>query len=262
MDAAKLLGRKMTFDEHAGRYRFESQFDYLTRLCENRRERIEALNRGEKQNLARNIRKYNGEFHIFNMRHSTERDQVSDCLKDLLAYRIVLDENEEKHGTRNLTDRSGSSKDRSHVLAEIEQAKSKLTATYQRKQRALKLLQNRRPMKVVDRRLPTPEAMRCWRDQRHMDQIASNNKSKTYGFTDAHNTDDVIDPTNNEQKITKIPELQLPRIKAKLQNALDGAASDPGHGTASDPCHGAEEQHVELPSIFITQKNAIRSHEV
>ena len=233
----KRQGRRLIYDDSTNIFRFESHEDYLTRLCESRHDRIEAINRAENKKLDRNLKKFRGELHIFEMRHQNERDEASSTLRELIAYRTVLNQHERKTGARTLTEPNGSPLDTTNIKAQIESAKKKLNPTYRRESRARHLLRRQKPMQVMDRSLPTEELMRTWSKRPQGSVLPPTISRQQKGFT-------VADFRSiDERDILTLPSIKTPE-----------ASSEPGPFM--------KDRVLTLPSIYVTQKTSVHQKNI
>lgn len=244
--------RKLRFDPVSKTFFFETKIDATQRVIKKKYQDMYIVNRCEDQKLDHYQRQIKYTWHVFQMKHSREREEAKEALKKYISHRLVL-ENEAKNGEQgqlgcnpNLGKYglSGVGKD---IFPKIQRQKRQLTSSARRRSQARKLLEERREMQVFDRNMSTEDIFAQRRRSKSADSVLLNTKDNTFlelVVAELEKTPEIPEKPNSASTPTIVlPPIQVSKRKVKF-NTSNGSSPTrrQSNSVADEPCLTTSEE--------------------
>ena len=173
-------------------------------------------------------------------------------LQDMVAYRRVLDElarlKASDQDADSIYGKYGLMPESDEIQPMMELQKTRMSPAYRRRKEAEKLLSQRRPMIIMDRKKPTPQLLRSWRDQaKKPDPNRDSRRPVEATLTLPPIAAMKYHRRNSRGAINTPPPPRTPRsiCKSEKLEQVDEKEDD-----SNDP---GQVLNTPLPSIFVTQ---------
>lgn len=160
--------RNLIFDDYADRFYFETKVEALERLSKQRDKHACTQNRSGSKKLEFEHQQIHSAQHIFESKFYREVHAARESLKDMVSYKHALNKIARTNSSNQSQQDQNMGKyglDVSYFKMEDERNQAKKDMRYEtrRKVKAKQLLENRKPMFVLDRTKTTDHLLQNWR---------------------------------------------------------------------------------------------------